>query len=602
MQWSFDKKFTVVLTLALATVILLGFIQYLSVRRFAADSKWVSQTHDVLRELVSLRNRLNRADASAQRYAITRDPVDLATYQRARSLIQDSLQKLATLTSDNTSQQQRVLNLQAPTRRSMDALQQEVGLPGDGTSGAAQLQTLENSVRDANTATRAIITQLETEELELLEKRNADTEHSNRFLNLLLIGGTLTAFLLLGTAGQIIRVNMQRRMKLEEASRQGEERFRLMVEGVQDYAIIMLDRLGHIESWNTGAQRIKGYEASEILGKHFSCFYTGEDVSSGKPQQFLDAATLGHAEQEGWRVRADGSRFFASVVITARLDSSGNLVGFSKVTRDITERMKAQQALRQEIAEKTEMQQKVVESEESLRRLSVTLLRTQDEERQRIGREVHDSLGQYLAVLKMKLDGLAASPADAYSDGAIELKQCSDLLTQCITEVRTISYLLYPPLLEEMGLKSAVPWYLDGFSQRSGITTTFDVPTQFDRLERDVELTLFRILQEALTNVHRHSGSPTAAVRLVRTSSEIVLEVIDHGTGISAEVLEQSGPGWVRSLGVGLRGMNERLRQLGGNLDIESSEQGTTVRATIPGAPGMSGSKHKGGEGAELRF
>jgi signal transduction histidine kinase len=139
---------------------------------------------------------------------------------------------------------------------------------------------------------------------------------------------------------------------------------------------------------------------------------------------------------------------------------------------------------------------------------------------------------------------------------------------------------------------------LDGFSQRSGITTTFNVPTQFDRLERDVELTLFRILQEALTNVHRHSGSTTAAVRLERTGSEIVLEVSDQGTGISVEVLEKSGPGWVRSLGVGLRGMNERLRQFGGNLDIQSSEQGTTVRARIPVDLGMSGSEHKGGEGA----
>src|SRR6185312_3065087 len=141
---------------------------------------------------------------------------------------------------------------------------------------------------------------------------------------------------------------------------------------------------------------------------------------------------------------------------------------------------------------------KLEESEKSLRELSLHLLRTQDEERRRIGREIHDSMGQYLSVLKMKLDSMASSPT-----APEEAADCADLAEECVNEVRTISYLLYPPMLEEMGLKSAIPWYLEGFTKRSGIKTTFEIPQHFPRLGRDSELVLFRILQECLTNVQR---------------------------------------------------------------------------------------------------
>ncbi len=135
-------------------------------------------------------------------------------------------------------------------------------------------------------------------------------------------------------------------------------------------------------------------------------------------------------------------------------------------------------------------------------------MRSQDEERKRIGRELHDSVGQYLAVLKMNLDSIRSSGMADRQTVAQQVGRCSDLAEQCIKEVRTISYLLYPPMLEEMGLRSAMLWYLDGFGQRSGIETRVDIPTDMPRLPRDVELVVFRVLQESLTNVHRHSGSP----------------------------------------------------------------------------------------------
>lgn len=363
-----------------------------------------------------------------------------------------------------------------------------------------------------------------------------------------------------------------------------EEQFQLLVAAVQDYAIFMLDPAGHVISWNAGAERIKQYKAEEIIGKHFSQFYPEEDKRNGKPHWELTVAQKeGRFEDEGWRIRKDGSRFWANVIITAVRNDSGKLVGFAKVTRDVTAKMQAEKALQKEVAERREAQQQLHQSEKSLRQLSLYLLTTQDEERRRIGRDLHDSLGQYLAVLKMKLDSVA-SVVGNQEPVTQDVSQCIRLTEDSIKEVRTVSYLLYPPMLEEMGLKSAIPWYLDGFSARSGIKTTFTAGPDFNRLPRDRELALFRVLQESLTNVHRHSGSESAEVRLLTKDGMSILEIEDKGKGVSQELLESAGQDWMGALGVGVRGMSERLRQLGGTLELSSTEGGTTVRARMPTA------------------
>jgi PAS domain S-box-containing protein len=381
--------------------------------------------------------------------------------------------------------------------------------------------------------------------------------------------------------------NLQQRAQIlhnKLALQQTEERFRLFVEAVQEYAIFMLDPAGHITSWNAGAERMSGYNSDEVIGKHFSCFYPPEEVLSGTPLKELNqAAREGRFEEDGWRIRKDGSRFWANVIITPLQDTSGNLIGFGKVTRDFTERMLSQDALTREVADRRQAEKRLYTSEQYLRELSLHLLRTQDEERRRIGQDLHDSLGQYLAVLKMKLDLLAALVESG--DGratATEIAQCGRLIDDAIKEVRTISYLLYPPMLEEMGLPSAIPWYLNGFAQRSGIRTSFEVHGDLGRLPQDAELAMFRVLQESLTNVHRHSGSQTAHVRLMIRDGMVILEVRDQGKGVPAERLRNAGQDWVSSLGVGLRGMNERIVQLGGKLDLFSTDKGTTVTAVLP--------------------
>jgi PAS domain S-box-containing protein len=362
--------------------------------------------------------------------------------------------------------------------------------------------------------------------------------------------------------------------------------FRLLVEAVRDYAIFMLSPEGHILTWNAGAECIKGYRAEEAIGKHFSIFYPAEDIGSGKPGKVLEIARRdGRWEEEGWRVRNDGSRFWADVVITALRDDAGRLVGFGTVARDLTQRKQMEDALRRSMAQledeikyRIEAEHLAREAEASVRSLSARLLRLQEEERRRLARELHDSVGQLLAGAKMSLDTLASEKGRRNWEET--LGECALILQQAIQEVRTMSYLFYPPMLEEMGLRTAVESYLEGFRQRSGIQVDLQVAADFGRLTIDTEVALFRVLQESLTNVHRHSGSPTVQIRLRIDDQTAVLEVQDEGKGVLAEALQFTDS--IEALGVGLRGMHERVRQLGGKLEVASSQKGTTIRAMVP--------------------
>jgi signal transduction histidine kinase len=226
-----------------------------------------------------------------------------------------------------------------------------------------------------------------------------------------------------------------------------------------------------------------------------------------------------------------------------------------------------------------EMESLVERRTSTLRQLSLRLLQTQDGERRRIARELHDGVGQYLASLKMNLDQLQRCEGPKVRSELFS--ECLQAVERCITDTRTISYLLHPPLLDEIGFASAAQWYVDGFAQRSGIRTKLDLPPDLNRLAALVELTLFRILQESLTNVHRHSGSLAVEIQLTVDAQNVILAVTDFGKGIPVAALRKfRGNG--TNMGVGLSGMRERLADLDGQLDIRSDASGTTVSATIP--------------------
>ena len=216
---------------------------------------------------------------------------------------------------------------------------------------------------------------------------------------------------------------------------------------------------------------------------------------------------------------------------------------------------------------------------QGLRELTARLMQLQDEERRRIARELHDSVGQNLAALTMNLTTVRAD-IERLSQTAKTVSDSLGLAEDMNKEVRTVSYLLHPPLLDESGLVSALRWYVEGFSERSKIQLTLEIPEDFGRLPQEMETALFRTVQECLTNIHRHSGSAVATIRLTRTTDEIRLKVEDRGVGIEEEKLTEvtsNGPP-----GVGIRGMRERMRQLGGSLDLQSSRNGTTVHARLP--------------------
>jgi len=224
--------------------------------------------------------------------------------------------------------------------------------------------------------------------------------------------------------------------------------------------------------------------------------------------------------------------------------------------------------------------QKIQRNEEELRQLSARLLRLQDDERRRLARELHDATGQILATLALKI-GAARRSLGADNQKVLDsLSESSALVKQCSDDLRTLSYLLHPPLIDEEGLASALRWYAQGFAKRSGIRIELDLSSELGRLPQDVETTLFRTVQEALTNVHLHSGSPVAWIRVAHTPSEIALEIRDQGRGIPPEVLKALPTG-VSNLGVGIAGMRERVRQLGGRVEIDSGNWGTKVRAVV---------------------
>jgi signal transduction histidine kinase len=219
----------------------------------------------------------------------------------------------------------------------------------------------------------------------------------------------------------------------------------------------------------------------------------------------------------------------------------------------------------------------IEEANVRLREMSAHLLRAQDEERRKIARDLHDSVGQYLGAIAMALAPLIQRAEQLPRDFPERVEQAIEITKACASEVRTISHLLHPPLLEEMGLSSAVRWYAEGFAERSNIQVQVDVPEDLDRFGTDIELALFRVLQESLTNVHRHSGSKVAQVSVGADAHRVWLEVRDHGKGIP----QREGRLAFRP-GIGTTGMQERINELSGTLELTSDQTGTLVRALIP--------------------
>jgi PAS domain S-box-containing protein len=363
-----------------------------------------------------------------------------------------------------------------------------------------------------------------------------------------------------------------------------------------DDAIVSKNLHGIISSWNKGAERLFGYSAEEAIGQHITLIIPREH----RDEEIMILERLKRGERvdhfETVRLCKDGTTLDVSLTISPVKDGAGRVVGASKVARDITEQKRIERALRDSeerlrtLAQGLESQVRIrtqeleqrnaeiLQQSEQLRGLSNRLVKTQDDERRRISRELHDSAGQILTALGLNLSNISELARQNRSiDTAVDDSYA--LIQQLNKEIRTLSYLLHPPLLDENGLSQAIHWYLQGLMERSDLKIELEVSPEFGRLPAEMELSVFRIVQECLTNIHRHSDSKTATIGLSRATEDVFLEIQDDGKGMSAEKL--AGIQAQRS-GVGITGMRERVRHFAGAMDIQSNGTGTTILVKLP--------------------
>jgi signal transduction histidine kinase len=387
-----------------------------------------------------------------------------------------------------------------------------------------------------------------------------------------------------------------------DALRENEERYRTLFD-LAPVAVYSCDVSGVIRDYNNRAAELWGrkpqlgdtderfcgsfklYRPDGSFMPHEQC--PMGDVLTGKVPGTHDAEV--HIE------RPDGSRIIVIVNIAPLKDDLGEITGAINCFYDVTERKKADEALRESVTERMRAEKALRENEvqlrlaneklesvvqkrtASLRHLSAKLMRSQDEEHRRIARNLHDSLGQYLTSIKMNLESLSRSDSLNKDEVFFALES----VDRSIAETRTLSCLLHPPLLDEVGFASAARWYTDEFAKRSGIKVKLDLPEGVDRLPKLVRIALFRILQESLTNVHRHSGSSAVEISLKAREHQAVFTVRDFGRGMPAELIQGSQTNGDH-FGVGLSGMRERVNDLGGNFEIQSGGDGTAITVSIP--------------------
>lgn len=529
--------------LLLVAVLLTGTIlSYRATTHLGESDRMVAHTYDVIGAIDGLISTLQRAQNTATDFVATGKNEYLIAFRTTSSRMGPGIEQIRTLTEDNPEQQRAIANVEKGALQLKRFLENAIDnrLQGRLSQPTGELQ------RGVAQNLRA----MKTRELELLAQRSAEAALNLRTTRVgLLAGAAINCVLLLLAALMVARDQKQR--SLIETSR-------LRLAAIVDYsedAIISKSLDGIITSWNRGAERLYGYKAEDMIGKSIYGFVPDDrqEELQNIMQRLRQGERIDHLETV--RLRHDGTPVEVELTVSPLKDDTGTVVEASAIGRDITER-------------------KLLER--SLHQLSVRILRAQDEERRRIAREIHDSTVQRLALLSMNLTQLKRLSEEGKTARLVE--SSVELTTQCLQELRTLSYVLHPPMLDELGLPSALKIYVEGIAQRSGLEIVTEVDPDFQRLDMATEMALFRVAQESLGNVLRHSGSKTARIRLFQEDG-ILLTISDKGKGIPEERKPTELPA---DVGVGIAGMNERIRQLGGVLTIVSGAGGTTVTAYIP--------------------
>jgi PAS domain S-box-containing protein len=344
---SLERRIQIGFAIGVAIIVIVGAVALRSSSASLENAEWVTHTLNVRGALAQALASLVRAESGVRGFEISGDSTLLREYETARQSLSDVMTQLRMLTTDNPAQQRRIDSLDVLIPRRIDLLARV--LEARRTRGLAAAAEVMRTDRAAELMDqiRTMVARMEDEETRLLGVRSAALRARTNETRVAVLGGTTLAFVIALIAGVLVRRELAGRQLAEVALRESEERLRLLVESVRDYAIYMLDPAGRVATWNRGAQQIKGYTREEIIGQHFSRFYPPEAVAAGAPANALRvAAAAGRFEEETWRVRKDGSRFWADVVITPVRDPRGQVIGFAKVTRDLTERQRAEEALR----------------------------------------------------------------------------------------------------------------------------------------------------------------------------------------------------------------------------------------------------------------
>ncbi len=328
-----------------------------------------------------------------------------------------------------------------------------------------------------------------------------------------------------------------------------------IVESTDD-AVIATTLDGTVTSWNPGAERIFGYRASEMIGRSVFLLAPDDRHAEVKANLARIAAAERIQQVETVRRHRDGRLLDLSITLSPLIDETGRIVGSSAITRDIGDRKAAEHALRD---------------------LSHKLFIAEDLERGRIAKELHDSTAQNLIAVMMSLESVRESASTRSPHDARQLEDCLAVLESSTHDIRTLAYVLHPARFDEDGLVGALQHYVAGFVERTGIRMTLDLQPHFQRLSSEVEMILFRLVQEALGNIHRHARAKTGTILLRRDETSARLEVSDAGCGLPLDAA-----GNPVKIGVGIAGMRERTRQIGGSFDLESGPNGTTIRVTVP--------------------